>query len=76
VVVYEIYRLLSLGFAYCTLGDAFDRFIVRLFEVKQGFCLAVLNFRMKGSLVRGEEEELAKTGSLIVVARLGLVHQR
>jgi len=36
VLLYEIYRLLSISFCYSSLGDSYDRFIIRLFEVRQG----------------------------------------
>ena len=39
VIMYEIYRCLSVNFCYTTLGDAFDRFILRLYEVKQGLLI-------------------------------------
>jgi len=36
VLMYEVYRCISLSFCYTVLGDAFDRFVLRLFEIKQG----------------------------------------
>lgn len=40
ILMYEIYRCISISFTYAILGDAFDRFVLRLFEIKQGLLIA------------------------------------
>jgi NADH:ubiquinone oxidoreductase subunit D len=41
--------LLTINFAYTTLGDCYDRFIIRLFEVKQA--ILVENRRESGEFL-------------------------